>query len=253
MDPLTIFVFSIVGSIAVDALRSPGSFEQYYRWDPEVYRGWTKMYGDGVVWLVPDGYAVWIKSRYLRPISGNIFDSGKLGAVSRAVKEGRKYGNRPVFYAPYGQISKIEPGEVAESIQYAQYNVGPVLTTGDDQLDAWLGDKDLFEQDYPELARKMPRRLKQAVKNRSGDLGQWMASVRDGNHRAFGSVLGGEEKVAIRIYDNDLEYLRLGCERGGKHKLSAGGRALLDKMIEDSGIADWMKHPEYSTALRLKR
>jgi hypothetical protein len=256
MDPLTIFVVSIVGALASDALRQPGEFEEYYRRDLEIYRGWIPMRGRGVTWWVEPGEAVWIEAKYLRPIFGNIFSADKLGAVARAVRRGAATSSPVDFYAPYGQISLIGPGEVENSIQYAEWEPGPVLTTGDEELDRWLADPDQYVRDVASvrflhgdkeymasLAQEMNERLQRAVRARSGDLGGWMASVRDGNHRTFGSVLGGEERVAVRLYDNDVQRLQEDCRCG---TLSDHQKALLRKMVSDTRSRSWwMEQPAF--------
>lgn len=238
MDPLILFVASIVGSIVTQALRESGSAQQFYpqqgrRFTP--FLGWIPMPGRGVNWWVEPGEAVWIEARYLRPISGNVFYPDKLGAVASSVREAARHGHQLDFYAPYGQIRRITPEVVAESVQYAQYDAGDPFTTGDRRLDQWLADR---EQGLAGDDLEMKDLLEEAVRQGSGDLGKWSATVRDGNHRAFGAVLGGEERVAIRLYDNDAQWLR---EQVKKGTLSGEYLALVQKAQSDTGqAAPWM-------------
>jgi len=247
VDPITVFIASVVGALVADALESPGEFTDYYRRpdDLEIFRGWVSMEGRNVVWWVERGEAMWVKARYLRPIEGNIFDSEKLGAVARAVR----HSEEPVhFYAPYGQITLITADDIAESIRYADDS--EPFTTGDEDLDAWLADPEQYIEDNAwddesaaEMQAEKVAELATAVKEGWGDLGEWTASVRDGNHRAFGSVLGGEEYVAIRIYDCDITGLQ---ERLRNNEMKPKHVRFLAEIIEDTGgLAWWMSRSHF--------
>ena len=50
--------------------------------------------------------------------------------------------------------------------------------------------------------------LADAVAHKAGDLGALAVDVRDGNHRAFGAMVGGEPYVYVRVMANDLQRLR---------------------------------------------
>jgi len=83
------------------------------------------------------------------------------------------------------------------------------------------------------------RDLAHAVATRQGDLGHWTAYLRDGNHRAFGAVLGGEEAVAVRVAAPEIDRLQRSLIRGDG---SPGQHPLLAKMIEDTGHEpDWLE------------
>lgn len=245
MDPLTVFVASIVGAMIEEALRTRRGFAEYYPQSAagtfERGYGWMKLTGRNVQWYVEPGQAVWIEARYLRPISGNIFDPDKLGAVGRAVRS----ADEPItFMASYGQMRRIDVGMVAESQAYRDYDAGDPFSTGDRDLDDWLGRREKKETD-PDEDEEMEELLEQAVRTNSGDLGQWTASVRDGNHRTFGSVLGGETRVAIRLYDNDAQDVReavrrkLGGEAPAWH--DEASLDLLQKSVVDTGrLPDWL-------------
>jgi hypothetical protein len=243
MDPLTAFVASIIGALISDVKRSRSDLGEHY---PESAKGeisshgWLEMHGRNVTWLVEPGEAVWIESEYLRPIEGNIFHADKMAAVSRAV---RGASQRIPFYASYGQIRRIDPEMVAESIQYQRYQVGRPFTTGNKGLDRFLevGEEEWMaelgeEETAQKQLKKMKRLLDVAVKTQQGDLGRWSAVVRDGNHRVFGSILGGESRVAIRIYDNDVQDLREGLRSGKLRPLQSD---LIAKALADTGTKPW--------------
>lgn len=234
MDPLTVFVLSVIGAAASDALgRRSGRVSDYYEEQGPSFvpsQSWIPMCrpGSSVTWWVEPGEAVWIEARYLRPISGNVFHSGKLSAVASAVRRGDSID----LYPGYGQVYQITPGRIAESIQYQEYDPGPPFTTGDPVLDQWLGSGE------DSMDPRMLERLQRAVASRSGDLGQWAAVVRDGNHRTFGAILGGEPRVPVRLYDNDVQDLRESLRRGS---LTSEQADLLQKAVADTGqSAYWM-------------
>ncbi len=83
-----------------------------------------------------------------------------------------------------------------------------------------------------------------------GDFGQWSATVRDGNHRAFGSMLGGEERVAIRVYDNDMIELQELLKGRGRPSQQTKSRRMIEKMVRDTGgLAHWMERYKASVPL----
>jgi hypothetical protein len=248
------WLISIVGALVVDALERPGRLGDFY---PKTARGemgsggygWTTMHGRNVTWLIEEGEAVWIEARYLRPMSGNIFDAEKLGAVAQALKDGREL----TLMAPFGQPHRITRSWMEESLQYAEDE--EPWTTGDADMDLYLTDVDEWleksgwsrdEEGVDELIAEMEAEVVEAEATGQGDFGAWTSSVRDGNHRTFGAVLGGEEAVAVRIYDCDISGLQEDLHRGVWRK---GHRELLVKMIEDSGgVPEWLerharKHP----------
>lgn len=255
MDPLTVFMASLFGSMIAQALRSRAEFREYYpksaAGELRPSYGWTEMIGEGVRWQVEPGSAVWIESRYLRPIAGNIFDEHKLGAVAKAVKQARREERSTIaMMAGYGQIHRLDPEWIAESQAYRDDNIGDPFTTGDRQLDEWLVRRYNRENDDEEENQEMEERLAEAVASNQGDLGQWTATVRDGNHRTFGAVLGGEQKVAIRLYDNDEQELRELCREGFNNRRSLERRDLLRKAIADTRMRPhWL---DEETAERLK-
>lgn len=251
MDPLTVFLSSLLGSVVADALRTRHSLEDFYaksaKRELEPHLGWIGIRDRGVRWFVEPGLAVWLDSRYVRPIAGNIFDEHKLGAVAKAVKIARRSGEPVPMYAGYGQVHRLTPEWVAESLAYRDDNAGDPFSTGDHDLDDWLvrwyqsGYGDRRTGGDPEEDAQMKERLALAELHGQGDLGKWTATVRDGNHRTFGAILGGEEKVAVRFYDNDEQDLREASKRGflsedgRRQKWLDERRDLLLKAVEDTG------------------
>jgi hypothetical protein len=243
MGPLALALASLLGSVVVDALRSRSRLGEHYP-DSAAGRldrgGWVPMRGKKVTWWIDQGKAVWIDAKYVQPRAGNIFHKDKLGAVARTIRK----ATEPVdFYASWGQIQLVDPEVVADSIVYSQWEPVIVLTTGDAELDAflvntdeWLADR-ADEADREALRETMQARLARAVETGSGDLGKWRGTVFDGNHRVFGAILAGEERIPIRISDNDFESLREGIRR---RKLSSEQRALIEKMAVDTGH----RHPQ---------
>lgn len=249
MDPLTAFVVSALGSVALDALSSRSSLRSFYENSSDgtltPYHGWVGIQGRGVEWYVPSGLAVVLPYRMVRPIDGNIFDSSKLGAVASSIRRAANRGERVPLYAGYGQVYQIDSQFVAESLCYGD---GAPFTTGDTRLDDWLKRKNLGET-TPKEDVAFERILKRAVDLRQGDLGQFAATVRDGNHRTFGAILGGEQEVAIRLYDNDIEEVREAlrspdsCHPNRRKFLLS----LLRKAIEDTGgMPYWIGPREHS-------
>ncbi len=241
MDPLTLFVISVIGAAAIPS-RTPPSVRRFYDKESPGPQGWTAMQAHNVTWWVEPGEAVWIKAKYLRPIAGNLFYTDKLQAVSGALRSGDKLE----FISPFGQIQRIDRSMIEESQQYADDDDGPPWSTGDEELDLYLRDPDTYLDDRShdpeeraELQAEIEEGVGQAELDGDGDFGQWMATVRDGNHRAFGSVLGGEEFVAIRIYDNDVGDIQESVRSGYTGWLGDENRALLEKAIKDTGSAPW--------------
>jgi hypothetical protein len=40
------------------------------------------------------------------------------------------------------------------------------------------------------------------------DIGKLLYTIRDGNHRTFGALIGGETRVWINLYDNTFQYVK---------------------------------------------
>lgn len=176
--------------------------------------------GQDVTWLGTDGRMVRVPPEYARHIEGNIFDPSKLAAVVAGVQHA---AGPVVFVAPYGQASKVDLLTIKESLEYAEdEGLDRPLTTGDEQLDdflvdpdAWLGDfGEPGDEDYDDAKAEMEARVKEAVELDEGDLGGWVFTFRDGNHRAFGALIAGEPFVWMILADNDYQDLREQAKAG---------------------------------------
>jgi len=164
-----------------------------------------------VIWDGQEGRMVRVDREYVQHISGNIFDPGKLAAVVAGVVE---HPDKVCFTAPYGTMSKIDLQTVKESLQYEDDEV--TFTTGDEDLDAYLKDSDEYledyglpeDEEYQERKQEMDEALAQAVADDDGDLGAWVFTVRDGNHRTFGALLADEPYIWAMLSDNEVQDLR---------------------------------------------
>lgn len=221
------------GQRNVDAAAELESVARGTRWDfrkhyPDSARGTVELYlgevlqGEGAVrWPGSRGELVPVDARYAYPISGNIFDGEKLGAVAGEV--GARSWRNPVVLRPgYGLFGVVDRQDIQESIQYAGDELGQPYTTGDEELDAYLAQPD----DYTRAeARAFELRLRRAEREGAGDFGALTVQVRDGNHRTFGAILGGEDPVWVRIMDNQRHRLVEDRESRGVQELYRAIRA----------------------------
>lgn len=173
----------------------------------------TIYYGRNVAWVGTEGKMLKVTKEYAYPIEGNIFYSDKLAKVRNGILESP---DRVYFYAPYGMATKIDLQAVKESIEHQDDINHRPWTTGDDELDEYLVDPEsalsIYDpeenpEEYEEAKRDFEKRLKDAVNNNEGDLGEWAVQIRDGNHRAFGAFLAGEPYIWVAIADNQLQEL----------------------------------------------
>lgn len=205
--------YSSVESLAEEGF---GKFGDYF---PESARGdltdeQTPYFGRNVVWVGDDGKMIRADSQYVLHIFGNIFDADKLSAVVSGIRDSE---DRVYFYAPYGTVSRIGTAVVAESQQYWEdEGLDRPYTTGDEELDRYLVDADSVLGDYGEEGdaewmenkSRIEGEIKDAVDSDDGDLGGWVVTVRDGNHRTFGALVAGEPYVYVRVASNQIQDLR---------------------------------------------
>lgn len=205
--------YSSVESLAEEGF---GEFGDYF---PESARGdltdeQTPYFGRNVVWVGDDGKMIRADSQYVLHIFGNIFDADKLSAVVSGIRDSE---DRVYFYAPYGTVSRIGTAVVAESQQYWEdEGLDRPYTTGDEELDRYLVDADSVLGDYGEEGdaewmenkSRIEGEIKDAVDSDDGDLGGWVVTVRDGNHRTFGALVAGEPYVYVRVASNQIQDLR---------------------------------------------
>lgn len=236
MDPLTLGILAVIAGFASSsgAVEYLGrraahprtrqnwlegeTFEDFYpasaRGEIEVSWGKKLYQGRKVAWVGDPGEMVAADPHYMMHLDGNLFDDRKLRAVVQGVRNA-SVENPVVFYAPYAQFTKIGRDEVEESLQYGDdVNQGRALTTGDDEVDRFLQDP--FEFDEEERT-ELEERLEELIEDEAGDLGKWRATVRDGNHRAFGAAIAGEPVVWLRVYDNDMIDIKRAVEYPERH------------------------------------
>lgn len=161
--------------------------EDFYSGDPEGIRllGNAVRHGSRVEWVGYKGKLIRIDPEYTRSIEGNIFDREKLSAISKSVMEaGRARREHPVLFVGYGSVSLIDDTAIKEDQDYFKYR--------EIKPDRPLDDR---------------------------DKGKLMYTIRDGNHRVFGSLIGGERDVWIHLAANDLQSVDEYREAKKKRKL----------------------------------
>ncbi len=190
--------------------------EEFY---PQTARGETPVYagekvhrGQRVGWAGTPGELFEVDSDYAYPIEGNIFDYRKLAAVAGSGSQ------RPVFRPGYGIFSVVDADDIRESLEYGVTGYGRPYTTGDEELDYFLTFPDYAieerdgvspgERGYKAAKTRFERELRAAERRGDGDFGALTVQVRDGNHRTFGAIIGGESTVWVQIYGNQLQDLQ---------------------------------------------
>jgi hypothetical protein len=203
-----------VGMI-LDQGHDGGDFEDYF---PQSASGElsdepTPYYARNVIWIGDEGKMIRADPDYVQHIWGNRFDPDKLASVVRGIHEADE---RIYFYAPYGTASRIDIDTVAESQQsWEDAGLDRPYTTGDEDLDAYLADADEAlaqhgeegDEEWLEAKQEYEAAKKAVLEEGGGDLGEWVVTVRDGNHRLFGSLLSGEPYAWVRITDNQYQDL----------------------------------------------
>jgi hypothetical protein len=201
-----------------------GEFEDYFPQSAsgEMAGEEPAYFGRNVIWIGDEGRMVRASPDYTQHIWGNIFDEDKLAAVVSGIKEAE---GRTYFVAPYGTISKIDLNSVRESMSYWEdEGLDRPYTTGDDDLDAYVKDPEQALQDetyaepgdkeWEEAKAEFEEQLQDAVDSDDGDLGEWVVTVRDGNHRTFGSFLAGEPYTWVMLSDNQYQDLMHAKKKG---------------------------------------
>lgn len=152
-------------------------------------------------WVVNVGESVKIDPDLVRPVEGNLFDARKLTAVACAVMS----GGSPTFGAGYGDVSLVEARDIEEDQAY-------------------------FDEHYDRFSmRPLDKR----------DLGKLLFQVRDGNHRVFGSLLGGETDVWMNLTSakaQDMRQYRREAQKHNKRELAKifgkGHVKLMEALLE---------------------
>ena len=185
------------------------AFRQHYpqsaRNELEVYRGEELFHGRNVAWAGDKGKMLPV-SDYAYPIEGNIFDSDKFSSIVSQVQGRRASGQSALRLRPgYALLGLVDRLSIEESIQYGDEQAyGRTYTTGDTDLDEYLEDPDAYSGSEK---KEFERELKAAEKRGDGDFGELSVQVRDGNHRTFGALAGGEPYVFVTIADNQVDSL----------------------------------------------
>ncbi len=151
-----------------------GDFDEHFGDDPdEVLEQGEVRYGRKVIWVGSEGKMVEIDRHYVVAVQGNIFYPNKLAAVAQAVRDstGPSESGKPVLYVGYGTVMLIDANTVAES------NAGA------------------NEEDTIPLERPLDE----------SDIGKLLYVVRNGNHRTFGALIGGETKVWMEIFPTQMQ------------------------------------------------
>lgn len=195
-----------------------------------------------VAWIGDPDRLLYVEADDLWPRKDNIFYRDKLAEVAAIVQDADPVD--PVPFEPgYAFPEVIGLIDIRDSIQYASDGDSPVWTSGDEELDAWLADREQFIEDnlddYYEydddewdededeedvdlsasmeaaeaaakqrLIEAMEAMEQQAVAGEWGDIGRIVYQVRDGNHRIFGAIAGGEPGVYVKVDPKDIQQVR---------------------------------------------
>ncbi len=174
-----------------------GSFSDFYDWSEEqALEEGEPRYGRKVVWLISPGTAVEIDPDYVQSTPGNQFDIDKLDAVAQQV-EG---GGRPHLGVGYGDVRIITKQDIVES------------------RDAWARGETLAGRPFE-----------------AKDVGKLLFTVRNGNHRIFGALIGGERKIWMGLTPNMMQEIRdYRKTRKSRYKGRATLLKRLSKMLKEA-------------------
>lgn len=208
-----------------------GSFEKYYpqsaNEEIDAAEEGTPYYGRRVIWVGEEGKMLRVGKDYAMHIAGNIFYGKKLNAIAEWIKD----GNRPVFHAPYGEAMVVDTLLIQESQRAFNHDnedgVDRPLSTGDDDLDQYLLDPQEYIEVHGAAPENLHERLTAAEKAGEGDYGALIVTIRDGNHRAFGSLLGGEPYIFVRMSGQQHDDL---MEAKRSKKLKPWQKKILDAL-----------------------
>lgn len=182
-----------------------GYFDDFYADDPDQKLADSdeedRYYGRRVVWLGRPGRMVKIDPDYTVGIEGNIFDAAKLSAVADRVASRELV----VFDAGYGTVGLVTPDDIGESLDAFSRDEVAIerpLTSGSEAVDEYLL---LRARREASVNTRAERAAEELYTRKSGDLGKCVYTVRDGNHRVFGALLGGETSVWIILSDNQYQ------------------------------------------------
>lgn len=172
-------------------------------------------WGDRVGWVGIQGQMMKLPWDQVQATPTNLFAPEKASAFRDIIRS----GDRPLMYAPPAMLSRVSLDDVRETQAahrrdelFESYGMTRPFTTGDEELDEFLADEDEFielyaadDDDERALRVEMSKAAEEAISDQTGDLGKLVAALRDGNHRAFGSQMAGEDEVWIIVRMNDPE------------------------------------------------
>ena len=178
-------------------------------------------HGRNVVWIGDSGKMVRADAHYVYPIQGNIFYDEKISQLADKINASPE---KVILYAPYGEMSRVDLSSVEESIKYQEDYGHAALTTGDEDLDEYLKDKEEYlnnnaeyddeyevvTESHDKLKSDLESQLKEAEESGGGDLGEFIFQIRDGNHRAFAAIEAGEKYIWIMISKNQMQNIEQG-------------------------------------------
>lgn len=182
--------------------------------EDEVYPG-DVYAGRCVRWAGKEGQMMRLPWDQVHAVALNPFDPVKVATFAELIRQCGADGEKPLLYAPPAIVTPVTLDDVVGSQEaeardelFASYGTGRPYTTGDEELDEYLADPDLFVETYAAddddaeaIRADMVERAEEAVQTKSGDLGKLVGQLRDGNHRAMAAQLAGEPYVWVGVVD----------------------------------------------------
>jgi len=186
-----------------------------------VEAGQRLYHGEHVSWIGWPGRILKLGWDQVKPRQGNIFYPEKLAHFLGLIRSANAAGKRLRFPAPPAFIlHRVDIDDVAERQAQAMYlpddiaydNLTRPYSSGDEGLDEYLANPDGYiekhtfygdEDGAEEIRADMAERKARAVHAQTGDLGNIVADLRDGNHRAFAAQLAGEPYVWVHVVEGE--------------------------------------------------
>jgi hypothetical protein len=147
---------------------------------------------------------------YVYPIQGNIFYPDLMKRIENKIRSAT--ADNPVkLHVGYCDIRKISISDIEEALEYeddSEFTTN--LTTGDEQVDLYLKNKEDYLSDYRSNydEEEIKERLEEIIQNKEGDVGKYIFQVRNGNHRVFAAQNAGEKFVWLNVYQNTYDDLK---------------------------------------------
>lgn len=149
---------------------------------------------------------------YVYPIIGNQFYPDLVKRIEDKIRSS-SYLNPARLYCGYCNVKKIKLIDIKESLEYYEYGEDEFqkpLTTGDEELDKYVKDKEEYLENWQSQYDKEEAEslLEKAIANNEGDLGKYIYQIRNGNHRVFAAKNAGEKYIWINLSISDYENLK---------------------------------------------